>query len=55
MPALYVQHVPDDLYKALKQRARDRHTSMAAEVIDILTATVPTEEALERRWAAHRA
>jgi len=54
MPALYVQNVPDDLYKALKQRARERHTSMAAEIIEILSAMVPTEEAMERRWAAHR-
>lgn len=33
MATLYVENVPDDLYKALRARARERHRSIAAEVL----------------------
>ena len=52
MATLYVENVPDDLYKALRKRAKDNHTSMAAEVIALLERWVPTEAELKRRGRA---
>lgn len=49
MPTLYVENVPDDIYKALRKRARANNTSMAAQVIAILKQSVPTEAELKRR------
>jgi len=52
MATLYVENVPDDVYKALRKRARQNRTSMAAEVITLLTQFIPTEEDLKRRRRA---
>ena len=49
MATLYVENVPDDVYKALRKRARKNGTSMAAEVIALLKQWVPTEAELKRR------
>jgi len=49
MATLYVENVPDDIYKALRERARKNHTSIAAEVIGLLKDFVPTERELRRR------
>jgi len=49
MATLYVENVPDDVYKALRARARKNHKSIAAEVISLLKQNVPTEEELKRR------
>jgi plasmid stability protein len=49
MATLYVENVPDDVYKALRKRARENRTSMAAEVITLLKQFIPTEEDLKRR------
>ena len=49
MPTLYVENVPDDLYKALRERARKNRTSIAAEVIELLERFVPTAAELQRR------
>ena len=49
MATLYVENVPDDVYKALRKRAQANKTSMAAEVIDLLKQFVPTEAELKRR------
>ena len=49
MATLYVENVPDDVYKALRTRARSNKTSMAAEVIELLKQFVPTEAELKRR------
>ena len=49
MPTLYVENVPDDVYKALRKRARDHRKSIAAEVISLLERNIPTEEELKRR------
>jgi plasmid stability protein len=54
MPTLYVENVPADLYAALKKRAKSNRKSMAAEVIDLLKDSVPTEEAMERRHALYK-
>ena len=36
MPALHIRNVPDDVYAALRGRARERGTSVAIEAIGIL-------------------
>ena len=51
MATLYVENVPDDLYQALRERAKKNHSSIAAEVIGVLKDFVPTERELRRRRA----
>jgi plasmid stability protein len=51
MPALYVENVPDDLYKALRKRAKENRKSIAAEVISLLECNIPTSKELQRRRA----
>ncbi len=52
MATLYVENVPDEIYKALRKRARANRTSIAAEVISLLEQHIPTEEELKRRRKA---
>ena len=49
MPPLYVENVPKDLYEALRARARQKRSSIAAEVIALLKDTIPTAAELKRR------
>jgi plasmid stability protein len=49
MPTLYVEKVPDELYEALRQRARQHRKSIAAEVLALLEENVPTAAELSRR------
>jgi plasmid stability protein len=49
MATLYVENVPDDLYEALRKRAKSQHRSVAAEVRALLADAVPTEKELRRR------
>jgi plasmid stability protein len=49
MPTLYVENVPEDLYAALRARARERRSSISAEVLAILETSVPTAKELVRR------
>jgi plasmid stability protein len=49
MPTLYVENVPDELYEALRARARASRKSIAAEVIELLQQNVPTAAELARR------
>jgi plasmid stability protein len=49
MAALYVENVPDELYKALRSRAKSRRRSIAAEVLAMLEENVPTGKELEAR------
>jgi plasmid stability protein len=49
MATLYLEDVPDDIYKALRKRARANRTSIAAEVISLLEHFVPTAAELKRR------
>jgi plasmid stability protein len=49
MPTLYVENVPEELYEALRTRARSNRTSIAAEVISVLEEMVPTVEERKRR------
>jgi plasmid stability protein len=49
MATLYVENVPDELYKALKKRAKENQKSIAAEVIQLLRENIPTDEELKSR------
>jgi len=49
MATLYVENVPDDLYEALRARAKENRTSISAEVLTLLDRNVPTKEQLAKR------
>jgi plasmid stability protein len=49
MATLYVENVPDDLYDALRRRAKEHRRSIAAEVLSMLEENVPTKKELARR------
>jgi plasmid stability protein len=49
MATLYVENVPEDIYKALRKRAKQNRKSIAAEVISLLKQNIPTETELKRR------
>ena len=46
MATLNVKDFPDELYEALKQRARREHRSVAREVVHLLTEAVSEPEPL---------
>jgi len=57
MATLYVENIPEDRYRALREQAARHRKSIAAEVLEMLEHFVPTEaELAERRkfveWAA---
>ncbi len=45
----YVENVPDELYEALRKRAKQNHKSIAGEVISLLEERLPTAAELKRR------
>jgi plasmid stability protein len=49
MATLYVENIPDDLYEALRERARAGRRSIAAEVLALLEQNIPTEKELRSR------
>jgi hypothetical protein len=49
MPALYVENIPDDLYQALRKRARENRKSIASEIISLLERNIPTAKELQGR------
>jgi plasmid stability protein len=49
MATLYVENVPEELYKALRERARGNRKSVSAEVLSLLAENVPTAAELKRR------
>jgi plasmid stability protein len=49
MATLYVENVPEDLYEALRARARQHRKSISAEVLSLLAENIPTTEELRRR------
>jgi plasmid stability protein len=49
MPTLYVENVPDELYRGLRQRARENRSSIAAEIISLLEQNIPTTAEMKRR------
>jgi len=54
MATLYVENIPDDLYDALRQRAKQHRKSIAAEVLTLLEQNVPTARELKARRGAIR-
>ena len=54
MATLYVENVPDELYEALRKRARQSRKSIAAQVLELLEQFVPTERQLKARRASFR-
>ncbi|MGA6983562.1 MAG: hypothetical protein WCC95_13570 [Candidatus Sulfotelmatobacter sp.] len=54
MATLYVENVPDAIYKALRKRAHENHKSIAAEVISLLERNIPTAEELQQRRKFYR-
>ena len=50
MPTLYVENVPEDVYEALRARARGNGKSISAEVLALLAENVPTPAELARRF-----
>jgi plasmid stability protein len=49
MATLYVENVPDAIYKALRKRAKANRSSIAAEVIELLKRHIPTDAELKKR------
>jgi plasmid stability protein len=49
MATLYVENVPDELYEALRTRAKQNRKSIAGEVISLLEENVPTPAVLKKR------
>ena len=49
MATLYVENIPDDLYEALRERARTKRKSISAEVLSLLEENIPTADELKRR------
>ena len=49
MATLYVQNVPDDLYKALRRQAQQHRRSIASEVVSLLEGNVVTAQELKSR------
>jgi plasmid stability protein len=49
MATLYVENIPDELYSALRQRARNNRNSIAAEVLSLLQQNVVTAAELKAR------
>jgi plasmid stability protein len=49
MATLYVENVPDELYEALRSRAKQNRKSIAREVISLLEDTLPTAAQLKKR------
>ncbi|MGI8744038.1 MAG: FitA-like ribbon-helix-helix domain-containing protein [Bryobacteraceae bacterium] len=51
MATLYVENVPEDLYQALRERAKANQRSIAAETLSLIKQAVPTAADLKRRMA----
>lgn len=49
MATLYVENVPDAIYKALREQARKKRKSIAAEVIELLEQNVITPDEIRQR------
>lgn len=49
MATLYVENIPDDLYEALRERARQHRKSIAAEVLSLLEENILTAEERKSR------
>ena len=54
MATLYVENVPEDLYEAIRERAKKNRKSIAAEVMEVLASNFPTKAELQRRKAFYK-
>ncbi len=54
MATLYVENVPDDVYAALRKKAQERRSSIAAEIVSLLRQNYPTDIELEKRRQAFK-
>jgi plasmid stability protein len=54
MATLYVENIPDDRYEALRERAKSRRRSVAAEILSLLEDHVPTKKEIKARHEAIR-
>lgn len=54
MATLHIKNVPDELYEALRARARQHHRSIAAEVLSLLEERIPTQKAIKARQRLFR-
>jgi hypothetical protein len=54
MATLYVENVPDEVYAALRARAKSNRRSIAAETISLLENVLPTPLELKRRRAFYQ-
>jgi plasmid stability protein len=52
MATLYVENIPDERYKALREQAKNNQRSIAAEIFWLLEHFVPTEAELKKRRKA---
>ena len=49
MATLYIENVPDELYDAIRGKAKARRKSIAAEVLAVLEQNFPTARELKAR------
>lgn len=49
MATLYVENIPDDVYSALRERARLNRNSIATEVLSLLQENVVTPSEMKAR------
>jgi plasmid stability protein len=49
MATLYVENIPEELYEALRERARQHRKSIAAEILTLLEKNIPTAAELKKR------
>ena len=54
MATLYVENIPDKLYAALRDQARRRRKSIAAEILAMLEQNVVTPQDLKARQSIFR-
>ena len=53
MPMLTIKGIPDELYRALKERAERNHRSLNGEIIASLERVVQAPTLDVERWLAH--
>ncbi|HEY4932646.1 MAG TPA: hypothetical protein VII23_13850 [Terriglobales bacterium] len=49
MATLYVENVPDELYEAIRAKAKEKRKSIAAEILTLLEQNFPTARELKSR------
>ncbi|MGH9575263.1 MAG: FitA-like ribbon-helix-helix domain-containing protein [Candidatus Acidiferrales bacterium] len=54
MRTIKIENVPNNLYKALRARARESKRSISAEIVCLLRESIPTEDELRKRRAFYR-